>query len=134
MVLQLFPEAAPLCCPDCVHRQSYPRHVQGEGWKAGTVQAGHGVHVLQADENSANLRRGQSQQRCTEEEKRPIIRGNRNTDRTTRLLVVILVLFLIAEFPLVGISSSLARVTFSYAGNSGSFLSCFGKTIFPSVL
>ena len=127
MVLQLLPEVAPLCCPDCVHRQSYPRHVPGEGWKAGTVQAAHVVHVPQAEDKSAKLREGSIQQRRT-------IGGKRNTDRTTRLLIVILVLFLIAEFPLVSLTSSFASLTFYNVGNSWSALSCFWETVFPTVL
>ena len=88
----------------------------------------------QAEEKSAALRRGPSQQSYTEGEKKPIIRGMRNTDRTTRLLVVILGLFIIAEFPQVRLPSSFARVTFYYPGDSWPSISCFWEAVFPWVL
>ena len=88
----------------------------------------------QAEEKSAALRRGPSHHSYNEGEKKPILRGMRNTDRTTRLLVVILGLFIIAEFPQVSFPSSFARVTFSYPGDSWPSLSCFWETVFPRVL
>ena len=88
----------------------------------------------QAEEKSAALRRGPSQHSYNEGEKKPILRGMRNTDRTTRLLVVILGLFIIAEFPQVSFPPSCTRVTFSYPGDSWPSLSSFWETVFPRVL
>ena len=105
VVVQLLAEAAPLCCPDCVHWLPYPRHVPGEECEEGAVQAHHAAHALQAEKKSLKLRKSSLQQSHT-------VGPKRNVDRTTRLLVVILVLFIIAEFPPVRMLSSLARVTF----------------------
>ena len=102
MVLQLLAEAAPLCCPVCVHWQPYSGHVPGEG---GAVLADHAAQSLQAEKKSLKLRESAVL-------KSHKVGANRNVDRTTRLLVVILVLFIIAEFPPVRMSSAFAKVTF----------------------
>ena len=61
------------------------------------------TNFFQAEANSAALKNGPRHSlNSNTEEKKPMIGGRkRNTDRTTRLLIVILVLFLIAEFPIV---------------------------------
>ena len=96
MALRLLLEAAPLCGADTVHRLSYPRHVPGQEEEAHVEEPGHNhdAFILQAEKKSSKLRGASSNQNCSEEEG-----GKRNTDRTTRLLVTILVLFLIAEVP-----------------------------------
>ena len=57
--------------------------------------------MFQVEANSMKLKNGPRHSLNTEDNK-PMVGGRkRNTDRTTRLLIVILVLFLIAEFPIV---------------------------------
>ena len=124
MVLQLLVEAAPMCCPDCVHWQPYPHHVPGEEREEGAVQAHHAVHALQAEKKSLELRKSSLSQTHT-------VGPKRNVDRKTRLLVVILVLFIIAEFPPVRMLSSLARITFSsLQGMLGLLSAVLGKQFF----
>ena len=58
---------------------------------------------LWAEAQSSKLKNG-LRRSLNSEENKPIVSGRkRNTDRTTRLLIVILVLFLIAEFPIVSV-------------------------------
>ena len=92
MVLWLLPQAAALRGPHGVHGQPHPRHVPGQEGDDGAEAAGHVDHILQAEKKSSKLR-GSSQPDETQ------TGGNRKTDRTTRLLIVILLLFLFAEVP-----------------------------------
>jgi len=65
--------------------------------------------MYQVEANSNKLKNGPRRSLNTEENK-PIVSGRkRHTDRTTRLLIVILVLFLIAEFP-IGILGMLSAI------------------------
>ena len=111
MALQLPVETVALHDPDCVYRLPYPRHVPGEEWEAGTWQHDHDVDVMQAEKKALKLRRQSTQHGYG-------IAKTRNTDRRTRLLIVILVLFLLSEFPLVSLSTFWARPSISTAGNS----------------
>ena len=115
MVLWLLPQTSSLSCPHSVHSQSYSRHVPGEESEEHHGQAAHVDHLLQAEKKSSRLRGG-CQPSSSEEGQSE---GKRNTDRTTRLLVVLLVLFLIAEVPqgVLGLLSAVHGKQF--------FLSCY---------
>jgi hypothetical protein len=92
----------------------------------------HHLHFSQVEESSARLKRGSQHESCTEEEKRPMMGKQRNTDRTTRLLVMILVLFIVAELPVVCFSSSSwPRIIFSLSGYPWSPLRYLGETVLP---
>ena len=118
MVLWLLPQITPLSCPHSVHSQSYPCHVPGEESEEhhghAAYAAGHINHILQAEKKSSRLRGG-----CPSSSEEGQSEGKRNTDRTTRLLVVLLVLFLVAEVPqgVLGLLSAVHGKQF--------FLSCY---------
>jgi len=65
--------------------------------------------MYQAEANSVKLKNGPRYSLNTEENQPKMNGRKRNTDRTTRLLIVILVLFLIAEFP-IGILGMLSAI------------------------
>ena len=127
MALQLLVEAVTLLGPDCLHRLPRSRHVPGEEEGAEITTLHYAFHVLQAENKALTLRRQSTQQIYK-------IGKTRHTDRTTRLLIVILVLFLVAEFPLVSLLSYLARPYFSAAGSSWSSFCCLGQRVLPRLL
>ena len=97
---------------------------------------------MQAEEKSCKLKNGNQlktghqRHSLNTEEMKPSVRGRkRTTDRTTRLLIVILVLFLIAEFPMVATFEVLISTPQrTFAGNHGHVVSYLGQAVLHRVL